>query len=107
MVWQGTLKAFCEEKIATAADADAANEWQFMNILFESDARRRRRHPRCPAAIHAASLRDGAVRQGCAQRAIPILAVARQAARRRAGSMRGGACDGPACRAITTNPWGL
>ena len=38
---QGTLKAFCEEKIATAADADAANEWQFMNILFESDARRR------------------------------------------------------------------
>ncbi len=41
MRFQGTLKTFCEEKIATATDPDAANEWQFMNILFEADARRR------------------------------------------------------------------
>ena len=38
---QGMLKEFCQKKVETADSPDEANEWQFMNILFDEDTRRR------------------------------------------------------------------
>ena len=41
-VTSGSLNAFCESKIAACgADKDTAEEWKFMHILFEEDARRK------------------------------------------------------------------
>ncbi len=40
-VVEQSLRQFCQNKIASAESEDAKNEWQFMNILFETDARRR------------------------------------------------------------------
>jgi protein transport protein SEC31 len=40
-VTQNRLKEFCEAKIASSADADEAQEWRFMHILFDPDARRK------------------------------------------------------------------